>query len=72
MASGLLLAASLAALSPADVQASVGNRIVATVDGEPITTFQMDAFIRANVRGANPEQISAEDRKKVLDLRSTT
>lgn len=69
VASGLLLAASLVAFAPADARAAVVvNRIVATVDGEPITTYQVDTFIRANVRGANPEQISADDRKKVLDL----
>ena len=67
-ASGLLLAAVLAAFMPAGVHAAVVNRIVATVDGEPITTYQVDSFIRANVRGADPESVSAEDRKKVLDL----
>lgn len=68
VASCVLLAASLTAFAPAGAHAAVINRIVATVDGEPITTFQVDTFIRANVRGADPGSISAEDRKKVLDL----
>jgi peptidyl-prolyl cis-trans isomerase SurA len=67
-ASGLLLAASLVAVAPGAAGAAVMNRIVATVDGEPITTYQVDAFLRANVRGADPATVSAEDRKKVLDL----
>jgi peptidyl-prolyl cis-trans isomerase SurA len=68
VASGLLLAASLVAMAPGTAGAAVMNRIVATVDGEPITTYQVDAFLRANVRGADPATVSAEDRKKVLDL----
>lgn len=58
----MLLAASGGA------SAAVVNRIVATVDGEPITSYQVDTFIRANVRGADPERISEADRKKVLDM----
>jgi parvulin-like peptidyl-prolyl isomerase len=69
--SGLLvasavLAASVAVAAPA--AAATVNRIVATVDGEPITSYQVDTFIRANVRGADPAQISEADRKKVLDM----
>lgn len=63
-----VLAAALVAAGPGVARAAVINRIVATVDGEPITTYQVDAFIRANVRGADPTEVSAEDRKKVLDL----
>lgn len=62
----LALAPMLVAAAPAS--AAVINRIVATVDGEPITTYQVDTFIRANVRGADPASVSAEDRRKVLDL----
>jgi peptidyl-prolyl cis-trans isomerase SurA len=68
VASGLLLAASLVAIAPGVAGAAVINRIVATVDGEPVTSYQVDAFLRANVRGADPATVSAEDRKKVLDL----
>ncbi|MEW6272235.1 MAG: peptidylprolyl isomerase [Thermodesulfobacteriota bacterium] len=49
-------------------QAAVINRIVATVDGEPITSYQVDAFILTNVRGADPSTVSESDRKKVLDM----
>lgn len=68
IASGLLLAASLVTAAPGVAGAAVINRIVATVDGEPVTSYQVDAFLRANVRGADPATVSAEDRKKVLDL----
>lgn len=67
-ASGILLAATLALAAPLGVGAAVIDRIVATVDGEPITTYQVDTFIRGNVRGADPQSVSAEDRRKVLDL----
>jgi len=60
------LVAGLAMARPAP--AVVVDRIVATVDGEPITSYQVDTFIRSNVRGADPSQISEADRKKVLDL----
>lgn len=65
---GLALAAALGFTGATPAGGAVINRIVATVDGEPITSYQVDAFIRANVRGADPETVSAEDRKKVLDL----
>jgi len=66
---GLVLVAALAGLDARTAAtAAIVNRIVATVDGEPITTFQVDSFIRANVRGADPATVSAEDRKKVLDM----
>ena len=68
VAAVLVLAAVLAWTDSGPAGAAVINRIVATVDGEPITTYQVDAFIRANVRGADPATVSAEDRKKVLDL----
>jgi len=68
VASGFLVAATIAVLFPAGAGAAVIDRIVATVDGEPITTYQVDTFIRANVRGADPESVGAEDRKKVLDV----
>jgi peptidyl-prolyl cis-trans isomerase SurA len=49
-------------------RAAVVNRIVATVDGEPITAYQVDTFIQANVRGADPSTLSESDRKKVLEM----
>jgi peptidyl-prolyl cis-trans isomerase SurA len=66
LVAGLALTA-LACAAPAGA-AAVVNKIVATVDGEPITTYQVDSFIRANVHGADPAAISAEDRKKVVDM----
>jgi len=65
---GLLLLAAPALAGAVPASAAVINRIVATVDGEPITTFQVDSFILANVRGADPASVSAEDRRKVLDM----
>lgn len=64
----LVLAASPMLAGAVPAPAAVINRIVATVDGEPITTFQVDSFIRANVRGADPATVTGEDRKKVLDM----
>ena len=68
LVAGLVLAAAPGLLGAVPAPAAVINRIVATVDGEPITTFQVDSFIRANVRGADPATVSGEDRKKVLEL----
>lgn len=68
LAAGLALAAVLTGWEAVPASAAVVNRIVATVDGEPITTFQVDTFIRANARGADPSQVSEADRKKVLDM----
>lgn len=66
LVAGAALAALVAGAGPA--RAVVVNRIVATVDGEPITSYQVDTFIRANARGADPSQVSEADRRKVLDL----
>jgi peptidyl-prolyl cis-trans isomerase SurA len=65
---GLVLAAAPGLLGAVPAPAAVINRIVATVDGVPITTFQVDSFIRANVRGADPSTVTGADRKKVLDM----
>ncbi|HEY8515814.1 MAG TPA: peptidylprolyl isomerase [Candidatus Binatia bacterium] len=62
-----LAVALLLAAGPAKAVVVV-NRVVATVDGEPITSYQVDAFIAANVRGVDPSTISEADRRKVLDL----
>ncbi len=66
LVAGAALAALVAGAVPA--QAVVVNRIVATVDGEPITSYQVDSFILANARGADPSKVSEADRRKVLDL----
>jgi peptidyl-prolyl cis-trans isomerase SurA len=65
LAAGLALAV-LASAPPAG--AVVVNRIVATVDGEPITSYQVDSFVRANVHGADPATLSPEDRKKIVNM----
>lgn len=44
------------------------NRLVATVDGEPITQHQVDGFIRSNSGGMDPASVSDADRRRVLDL----
>lgn len=59
------LAALLWAASP--VGAVVVDRIVATVDGSPITLFELERFLRLN-GGVDPNAVSKEDRAKALDL----
>jgi peptidyl-prolyl cis-trans isomerase SurA len=48
-------------------QAAVVNRIVATVDGKPITQHQLDAFIVSN-GGSDPSALGEADRKRALDV----
>jgi len=59
-----LLAALLLAV-PA--RAVIVDRIVATVDGAPITSFELERFIRMNARG-NSDAVTDEDREKALDI----
>lgn len=59
------VAAILGFARPAE--AIVVDRIVATVDGSPITQFELERFIRLN-GGADPNNVSKEDRAKALEL----
>jgi peptidyl-prolyl cis-trans isomerase SurA len=61
----LVGAASLVALG-GPAHAVVVNRIVATVDGRPITQHQVEAFVRAN-GGTDPALLADADRRKALD-----
>jgi peptidyl-prolyl cis-trans isomerase SurA len=65
-AAGLATAVALAILlgSPATGPAVVINRILATVDGEPITVRDLQRFTQANVRG---RQLGAANQAAVLD-----
>jgi peptidyl-prolyl cis-trans isomerase SurA len=63
----LLLCVSLAVV-PAPASAEVVNRIIATVDGEPVTQHQLDTFIRTNARGVDPATVSEADRSRALDV----
>ena len=69
---GLSLLALALAVAAAPVfvpvaDAIVVDRIVATVDGSPITQFELERFIRLN-GGADPNAVSEEDRAKALEL----
>ncbi len=68
LAIGALLCAMASAAPPRAVEAAVVNRILATVDGQPITQHQLDAFIRTNIRGADPDSVGEADRRRVLDV----
>jgi len=58
----------VAVVPAARARAAVVNRVIATVDGEPITAHQLDQFIRANSRGVDPEKLSDSDRARALDM----
>ena len=68
----LALAAALAlcgALGAADEAAArTVNRILATVDGEPITYYQMEAFVHAASPNTDPANLSDAERSRVLDM----
>lgn len=51
----------------AESEAIIVDRIVATVDGSPITLFELERFIRLN-GGADPNAVSREDKEKALEL----
>jgi len=62
------LAAFVATLGTAThAQAVVVDRIIATVDGSPVTLFELERFIRLN-GGVDPSRASEADRAKALDL----
>jgi peptidyl-prolyl cis-trans isomerase SurA len=44
------------------------NHIVATVDGEPITAFELERFIRMNAGGVDPARLTEAERNKALDV----
>jgi peptidyl-prolyl cis-trans isomerase SurA len=48
-------------------RAATVNRIIATVDGQPITAHQLDTFIKSN-GGTDSAGLSDTDRKRALDL----
>ena len=63
----LVLAMVIALLAGAPpAQAVVIDRIVATVDGEPITLFELERYIRMN-GAVDPSGASDEDRERALD-----
>jgi peptidyl-prolyl cis-trans isomerase SurA len=62
------LAASAALLLPPPAGARTVNRILATVDGEPITYYQMETFVHAASPGADPANLTDAERSRVLDM----
>ena len=53
---------------PRPAIAALVSKVIATVDGEPITSFQLDQFIRVNAPNVDPESIGAADRQKALEM----
>lgn len=64
----LFLVASLVLAGPSLGAAKVLNQVVATVDGDPITAFELDSFIRTNTGGIDPAMVTDADRRKALDV----
>ena len=64
VAAAALLSSPLAGPAPA----TVVNRILATVDGQPITEHQLDTFIEQNAKGIDPATVGEADRRRVLDV----
>jgi len=55
------------AFSVSPGRAEVLNQVVATVDGDPITAFELASFIRQST-GADPSGLDESDRRKALDV----
>ncbi len=62
----LLIATLLLAVAP-PAAARVVNRVVATVDGSPITLYQFEQYIGHNTAGMKANQLSKEQKEKVLE-----
>ena len=60
----LAAAAALAALVPTGASALVVNRIVATIDGAPVTLYELKQFARKTIRGRD---LTSADRSGLLD-----
>ena len=61
-----LIVALVALGTAVPARAVIVNRVVATVDGEPITLYQLEIYLRQNAGGASLNGLSNEDREKVL------
>lgn len=61
---GIVVSAALLAGLPSPSSAVIINRIVATVEGDPITLYQLKRFARQTIRG---REISGEDRNALID-----
>jgi len=59
-----LLLGGLLTLTAGGAQAVVINKIVATVDGEPVTMYQLKRFTERNIRG---RELKTGDRELLLD-----
>ena len=55
---------ALVALAPGGAAATVVNRIVATIDGEPVTLFELRQFAGKTIRGRD---VTSEDAGRLLD-----
>jgi peptidyl-prolyl cis-trans isomerase SurA len=64
----LALTVLLVACMSAASRAEVLNEVVATVDGNPITSIELNSFIRQSTGGVDPTQLSGADRRKALEV----
>jgi peptidyl-prolyl cis-trans isomerase SurA len=64
----LALTVLLVACVSASGRAAVLNEVVATVDGHPITSHELNSFIVQSTGGVDPTQLSDTDRRKALDM----
>jgi peptidyl-prolyl cis-trans isomerase SurA len=64
----LALTVLLVACMSAASRAEVLNEVVATVDGNPITSIELNSFIRQSTGGVDPTQLSDADRRKALEV----
>ena len=59
-----LFVAALAALAPYRVRGEIVDKILATVDGEPITLHELDKYAHSTIRG---RQVGTADQSALLD-----
>jgi peptidyl-prolyl cis-trans isomerase SurA len=65
---GMFVAAAVTLLGGAPAGAELVNRIVATIDGEPVTQFELESFAEQARRRANPgDPAPPTDRRALLD-----
>ncbi len=66
--SSVLLIAALTLASAGAAHAALINKIIATVDGEPVTMYQLKQFTERNIRG---REMKSGDREMLLDAMIT-
>lgn len=65
--SAVLLAVLVSVVLPAPAHARIVNRVVATIDGQPVTLYQYEEYVRHNTGGMKADQLSQEQKEEALD-----